>query len=95
MVGKFVKSIDFTCFKLVHSSLDISLQDLKRHDQGLYRCRIDFRTIQTQTYRYNLTVIGKLLEKCLHYFIEDFHSDSTFNFIKFTIFWDPATTDDI
>lgn len=35
-------------------------QDIKRHDQGVYRCRVDFRTSQTQSFRYNLTIISKL-----------------------------------
>ncbi|XP_063702814.1 hemicentin-2-like [Culicoides brevitarsis] len=33
------------------------IKDIKRHDQGIYRCRIDFRTSQTQSFRYNLSVI--------------------------------------
>uniref|UniRef100_A0A1B0FLW0 Ig-like domain-containing protein n=1 Tax=Glossina morsitans morsitans TaxID=37546 RepID=A0A1B0FLW0_GLOMM len=32
-------------------------EDIKRHDQGIYRCRIDFRTSQTQSFRFNLSVI--------------------------------------
>ncbi|XP_038110464.1 hemicentin-2 isoform X1 [Culex quinquefasciatus] len=44
-------------FNIDKSPASLLIKDLKRHDQGLYRCRIDFRTIQTQTYRYNLTVI--------------------------------------
>jgi hypothetical protein len=35
------------------------LQDIRRHDEGVYRCRVDFRTSQTQSFRYNLTVISK------------------------------------
>lgn len=35
------------------------MQDIKRHDQGIYRCRIDFRTSQTQSFRFNLSVISK------------------------------------
>lgn len=36
-----------------------SLQDIRRHDEGVYRCRVDFRTSQTQSFRYNLTVISE------------------------------------
>ncbi|KAL5282152.1 hypothetical protein ACFFRR_005408 [Megaselia abdita] len=35
----------------------LEIKDIKRHDQGIYRCRIDFRTSQTQSYRFNLSVI--------------------------------------
>lgn len=35
------------------------LQDIKRHDQGIYRCRVDFRTAQTQSFRFNLSVISE------------------------------------
>lgn len=39
--------------------IKISFQDIKRHDQGVYRCRVDFRTSQTQSFRYNLTIISE------------------------------------
>ncbi|XP_055540205.1 uncharacterized protein LOC129726939 isoform X1 [Wyeomyia smithii] len=44
-------------FNIDKSPASLLIKNLKRHDQGVYRCRIDFRTLQTQTYRYNLTVI--------------------------------------
>uniref|UniRef100_A0A453Z0K3 Ig-like domain-containing protein n=1 Tax=Anopheles gambiae TaxID=7165 RepID=A0A453Z0K3_ANOGA len=44
-------------FNIDKSPASLLIKNLKRHDQGVYRCRIDFRTIQTQTYRYNLSVI--------------------------------------
>lgn len=40
-------------------SFSFHLQNIKRHDQGIYRCRVDFRTSQTQSFRYNLTIISK------------------------------------
>ncbi|XP_058819211.1 hemicentin-2-like [Topomyia yanbarensis] len=44
-------------FNIDKSPASLLIKNLKRHDQGIYRCRIDFRTLQTQTHRYNLTVI--------------------------------------
>ncbi|ALC39700.1 CG42313 [Drosophila busckii] len=35
----------------------LEIKDIKRHDQGIYRCRVDFRTTQTQSFRFNLSVI--------------------------------------
>ncbi|KAK7585988.1 hypothetical protein V9T40_000167 [Parthenolecanium corni] len=37
----------------------LSVEDIRRHDQGLYRCRVDFRNTATKSFRYNLTIIGK------------------------------------
>ncbi|XP_013136105.1 PREDICTED: nephrin-like isoform X1 [Papilio polytes] len=33
------------------------VRDVKRRDEGVYRCRIDFRNTQTTSFRYNLTVV--------------------------------------
>ncbi|XP_055708974.1 nephrin-like [Phlebotomus papatasi] len=35
----------------------LDIDDIKRHDQGVYRCRVDFRSSQTQSFRYNLSII--------------------------------------
>jgi hypothetical protein len=35
------------------------LHDVKRHDEGVYRCRVDYRNTQTMSFRFNLTVIGE------------------------------------
>ncbi|XP_055550385.1 uncharacterized protein LOC129732938 isoform X1 [Wyeomyia smithii] len=35
----------------------LELNEIKRHDQGVYRCRVDFQNSQTQSFRFNLTVI--------------------------------------
>ncbi|XP_065084248.1 protein turtle homolog A-like [Ochlerotatus camptorhynchus] len=35
----------------------LDIQDIRRHDEGVYRCRVDFRTSQTQSFRYNLSII--------------------------------------
>ncbi|XP_033217421.1 nephrin-like [Belonocnema kinseyi] len=35
----------------------LSLDDVKRHDAGVFRCRVDFHRGQSRSVRYNLTVI--------------------------------------
>lgn len=35
------------------------LDDIKRHDATIYRCRVDFNREQSRSVRYNLTVISK------------------------------------
>ncbi|XP_055381972.1 uncharacterized protein LOC129612415 [Condylostylus longicornis] len=44
-------------FNFNSSPASLDIKDIKRHDQGIYRCRVDFRTSQTQSFRYNLSVI--------------------------------------
>ncbi|XP_037038777.1 hemicentin-1 isoform X2 [Bradysia coprophila] len=44
-------------FNTASEPATLDLEDIKRHDQGVYRCRVDFRTSQTQSFRYNLTII--------------------------------------
>ncbi|KAG5675617.1 hypothetical protein PVAND_005506 [Polypedilum vanderplanki] len=44
-------------FSIDNKPESLVIKDIKRHDQGVYRCRIDFRTSQTQSYTYNLSVI--------------------------------------
>lgn len=39
------------------------VRDVKRRDEGVYRCRVDFRNTQTTSFRYNLTVVGKWLSR--------------------------------
>lgn len=43
------------------------VRDVKRRDEGVYRCRVDFRNTQTTSFRYNLTVVGKY--SYLHFII--------------------------
>lgn len=35
------------------------IEKIRRHDEGLYRCRVDFRNTPTRSFRYNLTIVGK------------------------------------
>ncbi|CAO1351340.1 unnamed protein product [Diamesa hyperborea] len=44
-------------FSIDNTPESLIIKDIKRHDQGTYRCRIDFRTSQTQSFTYNLSVI--------------------------------------
>lgn len=46
-------------FRTVSDPAQLVIDDIKRHDEGVYRCRVDFRNTQTRSFRYNLTVIGK------------------------------------
>ncbi|CAH1131742.1 unnamed protein product [Ceutorhynchus assimilis] len=44
-------------FQTVSEPAQLVIEDVKRHDEGVYRCRVDFRNAQTRSVRYNLTVI--------------------------------------
>ncbi|XP_068081758.1 neural cell adhesion molecule 2 [Anabrus simplex] len=44
-------------FRTVSDPAQLVVEDIRRHDEGVYRCRIDFRNTPTRSFRYNLTVI--------------------------------------
>jgi hypothetical protein len=44
-------------FRTVSEPAQLVIDDIRRHDEGVYRCRVDFRNAQTRSFRYNLTVV--------------------------------------
>ncbi|KAL1502267.1 hypothetical protein ABEB36_007433 [Hypothenemus hampei] len=44
-------------FQTMSTPAQLVINDVKRRDEGIYRCRVDFRNAQTRSVRYNLTVI--------------------------------------
>lgn len=46
-------------FRTVSEPAQLVIDDIRRRDEGVYRCRVDFRNTQTRSFRYNLTVIGE------------------------------------
>lgn len=46
-------------FRTVSEPAQLVVEDIRLRDEGVYRCRVDFRNTPTRSFRYNLTVIGK------------------------------------
>ncbi|XP_026314447.1 nephrin-like [Hyposmocoma kahamanoa] len=44
-------------FSVAAPTAALVVRDVKRRDEGVYRCRVDFRNTQTTSFRYNLTVV--------------------------------------
>lgn len=70
------------------------VRDVKRRDEGVYRCRVDFRNTQTTSFRYNLTVVGKtqradiIFSKCiLRVIVQLFMRKNVTNKLSFLLLW--------
>jgi hypothetical protein len=46
-------------FRTLSEPAQLVVEDIRLHDEGVYRCRVDFRNTPTRSFRYNLTVIGE------------------------------------
>ncbi|XP_034239115.1 neural cell adhesion molecule 2-like [Thrips palmi] len=44
-------------FRTVSETAQLVVNDIRRHDEGVYRCRVDFRHSASRSFRYNLTVV--------------------------------------
>ncbi|XP_050526353.1 nephrin isoform X2 [Daktulosphaira vitifoliae] len=44
-------------FRTVTEPACLNVDEVSRHDEGIYRCRVDFRNSATRSFRYNLSVI--------------------------------------
>ncbi|KAL4090445.1 hypothetical protein QTP88_025280 [Uroleucon formosanum] len=59
-------------FRTVTDPACLFVDEVHRNDEGVYRCRVDFRNSATKSFRYNLSVIGNravALEMVSHKFL--------------------------
>lgn len=47
-------------FQVMYEPAHLSIQNLELKDEGVYRCRVDFKNSPTRNIRVNLTIVGKL-----------------------------------
>lgn len=48
-------------FQTMSDPAHLSIQDLQAKDEGIYRCRVDFKNTPTRNLKINLTIIGESL----------------------------------
>lgn len=51
-------------FSTANEVAQLKVDNIKLADEGMYRCRVDFRNSPTRNVKINLTVIGKFCFNC-------------------------------
>lgn len=66
---------DRAFFRTSSHPAQLLVDDIQLRDEGVYRCRVDFRNSPTRNVRINFTVIGRLFERnmvTLRWFSKEF-----------------------